>query len=356
MQPRRVPSRKLLDVSGPRMLALLSAAATPMGTEATRRSLRDGSDIGCEQKPPDKLFPIVRPQSADAGVPLARRPRLLFNHNPKAGGGSLLLYFQQAIGPVCQNQTTATPYCYVHVREPCWTGTDVRRNFFVIGGVREPCDHYVSLWAFGSDGHGAFSQKCRSFSNDSKTAEYCGTLGTAAPRFDSATDVLRFQQWVQHPLVMGVIARRFQQSYIDNDGAAHVDCWVVTDRFVQTLVGCLRAFEAQGGRVDWKRLAAFDQKLNTSTLTASTPPPMRPPLPPPSPIRPPPPPLSHPHYSKNSVTLTDPRDMHHAPCSHYFDEKMAHAIEHGPDAALYNDFRGSGVGRFGFHGCCKGSS
>ena len=320
-------------------LALMSAAATAV------------TGNHCEQETPDKPFPIVRPQPPDAGAP--RRPRLLFNHNPKAGGGSVLMAFGLAIGPQCMNQTTATPDCFVHVHESCWTGTWVRRNFFVIGSVREPCEQYVSLWAFGSAGGGAFSRECkRQFSNDSKTAEYCGTLGTASPLFDSAEDVVRFQQWVQHPLVAGVITRRFQQSYIDRDGAAHVDCWVVVDRFVQTLEGCLRAFEAQGGRVHWERLAAVNQNLTHSTLMLSMPPPMRRPPPAPPPARP----SSLPRYQIDKKSLTtDPRDLHHAPCLHYFDEKMAHAIEHGPDAALYDAFRGNGVGRFGFHGCCKGS-
>ena len=262
---------------------------------------------------------------------------------------------------MCENQATATPDCFVHMRESCWTGASVRRNFFVIGSVREPCSQYVSLWAFGSAGKGAFSSMCtRPFSNDSKIAQYCEMLGTSSPLFDSAKDVLRFQRWVQHPHVMGAITDRFNQSYIDDDGAAHVDCWVVVDRFMQTLVGCLRAFEAQGGRVNWKTLAkvnqnftyqhfdvaAVNQNLTHRTLMLSMPPPIRPPphLPP---VRPD-------SVSKNSLTV-DPREMHHAPCSHYFDEKTAHAIEHGPDAVLYDDFRGSGVGRFGFLGCCKGS-
>ena len=189
-------------------------------------------------------FPMVRPQPQHAGLPLARRPRLLFNHNPKAGGGSLLLAFAASIGPTCKNQSTATPDCFVHVRESCWTGAQVRREFFVIGSVREPCDQYVSLWAFGSAGNGRFSHECRRANHSETAPSYCGALGTASPRFDSAEDVLRFQQWVQNPLVMGTIARRFRTSYIDNDGAAHVDCWVVVDRFIQTLVSCLRAFEA----------------------------------------------------------------------------------------------------------------
>ena len=101
---------------------------------------------------------------AAAATTPQRRSTLLYNHNPKAGGGTILQVLRRATP--CEHlvdrnahrpwweDKTRNESCYVNVREAQASGRGDQRQAFVLGSVREPCDHYVSLWAFGSAGLG----------------------------------------------------------------------------------------------------------------------------------------------------------------------------------------------------------
>ena len=43
------------------------------------------------------------------------------------------------------------------------------------------------------------------------------------------------------------------------------------------------------------------------------------------------------YADKNNIT-GDPRMQHHAPCSTYFNEKIARRLEKGPESAIFNTF------------------
>merc|ERR1711972_50146 len=113
--------------------------------------------------------------------------------------------------------------------------------------------------------------------------------------------------------------RRFNNSYLKDGTGPHVDCFVRTDRYVRTLLGCLRDFERQGGSVKWAS-ETIQQLLIAEAAELS-----------PSPSAYPPPPPPHwRHVSKNQVVV-DPRTSHHSPCAHYFDRQTASFVQGGPE-------------------------
>ena len=204
------------------------------------------------------------------------RPLLIFNHNPKAGGGSILQVLRgfktkeikckkgvYNVG-VGTNQTQTISGCkagqwdkinnndnnndhenlnntFVNMAEFATTTSDDRGRGFVIGSIREPCSHYVSLWSFGSIGNGRFRKsKVR--------AEEL--YGISPPYFNTTEDIQRFRAWMKHKSVVGEVGRRVKASY-GNDVVDSVDCWVFIENFRESLLHCLGEYEAQGGYVDW---------------------------------------------------------------------------------------------------------
>ena len=95
------------------------------------------------------------------------RPLLLFKHNPKAAGGTILAILDE-IKPdsilktrydeLIQNGTLHTAInadtTFVRIRESSSVTPVEQKHAFVISSIREPCAHYVSLWSYGSSGQG----------------------------------------------------------------------------------------------------------------------------------------------------------------------------------------------------------
>ena len=109
------------------------------------------------------LFPFLAIEGQSA-----RRPTLLFDHLPKAGGTSVKAYLNKLIGTHVDGKQVAartghneslSPDKWVLVHEFESLTEAQRERFFTIGLVREPCSYYLSLWAFGSDGKGSERQK-----------------------------------------------------------------------------------------------------------------------------------------------------------------------------------------------------
>ncbi|OEU06752.1 hypothetical protein FRACYDRAFT_253530 [Fragilariopsis cylindrus CCMP1102] len=229
------------------------------------------------------------------------RPLLIFNHNPKAGGGSVLKTIRgfktneiqcrsgNRKESGCQpnqwdrinriisfssnlkdnnnnsslssfssnnnnNNTTETDTInntFIHIGEFSRTTAQDKERGYIIGTIREPCSQYVSLWSFGSFNNGAF----RNYQvRDTEL------YGQSPPYFNTTEDIQRFHKWMNHPSVIGEIGRRVTVSYgnddddNDNDNNSivnNVDCWVVVENFQQTLFDCLNRYENQGGYVDW---------------------------------------------------------------------------------------------------------
>lgn len=297
------------------------------------------------------------------------RPLLILNHNPKAGGGSIIEFVREIRGNrgirakkkrqcrtvgdiVAEHQknkneslTNDPRDAFIDVAEFCPSTFEDRRYGYVIGSVREPCSHYLSLWTYNSNGHGRFK----------RTAAHLH--GTEAPPFFNATaDVKMLRRWVRHGDVNGVLERRFESSYGGPDGNG-ADCFVFVELFQYTLVRCLRLYEAQGGSVDWnhpemapmlvkaddqerdllreigyddaRRLANDDEGDDDGDDDDN-----------------------HDHdnhefYSVDSKNdaLGNPQAKHHAACATYFDPETRELVENGPERNLYM--------RFGYRSCCS---
>ena len=277
---------------------------------------------------------LVRVQSHEARVTdQPDRPVLVFNHNPKAGGGTVLKVLR-ALTP-CEfvhHHNSHLPWwenpsrresCFVYVRESRSTGAQDRtKGGFVIGGVREPCDHFVSLWAFGSAGKGALRKMTQN--------QTLGLYGRDPPTFDSPRDLEAFREWLRHPMIEGIIQKRFDGSYVEGSHkTTHVDCWVRVEDEVRTLLACLRQFERRGGRLDWTSAEA-KKLLHAAEAPRGAPKEVE-------------------TYSgrllvsKNGVV--DVRLGHHAPCATYFQNASDAQFVEDRQARIYADF--------GYAGCCR---
>jgi len=268
---------------------------------------------------------LVRVQSHEARVTdQPDRPVLVFNHNPKAGGGTVKM-FLKALMPCVYVQhnnlhgkwwedPSRNESCFVLVTEFDSTGVQDRtKGGFVIGGVREPCDEFVSLWAFGSAGKGALRLE-----SSMKEELY----GRDPPTFDSPRDLEAFRKWLRHPKVEGnLIQKRFDKSYVHgSDKTTHVDCWVRTEDEVRTLLACLWQFERRGGRLDWTSAEA-------KTLLHAAEAPRR----------------ALKENDKDGVV--DVQLGHHAPCATYF--------QNAGDAQFVEDRQARIYADFGYAGCCR---
>ena len=346
-----------------RLLVVVTSLLLPfiMDSVGARRQLANG------QARPKRYF---LPNDLDYRQVAQNRTRLLYNHNPKAGGGTILAVrpcvhrkMRHLASIVCRSLfcyllfwfllLSLTPIqvlrnsfkctanklhnragysvwmnhngthsqakknakqmrkvpadCFIEESERELVTFKDRQRAFVIGSFREPCDHLVSLWSFSSGGKGGWRWVAPKFH------------GKNAP-YDSAEDIARFRKWVRNPRLTGWVGERFRESYVPKDGqhAAHVDCWVYTEALAQTLLRCLQLFESQGGALNWKsnqmkKLVRTNSKRRKLKCGG-----------------------------KNCVE-GDPRKRHHAPCAVYFDDDTRTLIE-TVEEGLFTTF--------GYNGCC----
>ena len=118
---------------------------------------------------------------------------------------------------------------------------------------------------------------------------------------NSSDDISRFRAWIQLESVRGLVTARFLSGYSTRP---HVDCWVVTDRLRESVLACLRLYEAQGGVV---AMARFDSAWSEALRNASNASP-------------------------------------HGDCAEYFDGALAAKVRGQLDAPLYRAFK--------WDGCC----
>ena len=299
---------------------------------------------------------IINNSNTDHFVP-SSRPLLIFKHNPKGGGGSIeqvLLELKSnyisnedafpdfypkktnhaAVSP--NNNTTALlatkkDHTLIIVHESQRVGMLHRQEGFVISSIREPCDQYVSLWAFGSAGHGSLHRRNKKRNYNWTLAAY----GHDSPTFDSQEDIKRFQQlWLPDPNIRGMIAKRFRDGYgrpnitVMANGStiysrpAPVDCWVYVDDFKATLYSCLREYEMQGGLVDWDAplLSALVKQLQQKNAKRKL------------------------GENPKNDPLGNPQLSHHAKCRTYYDNVTADIVQLGDESYIFK--------AFGYQGCC----
>mmetsp|Transcript_17298 Transcript_17298/g.36271 ORF Transcript_17298/g.36271 Transcript_17298/m.36271 type:complete len:380 (-) Transcript_17298:46-1185(-) len=309
------------------------------------------------------------------------KPLLAFKHNPKAGGGSIFILLSEMKtrnNTYLANFLKESTYCTTHPnvktkkksmeedslycqKEICVNSAKckysfldlaerndalmyikefdtadpiIQRRAFVISSIREPCDQFLSLWAYGSSGRGALHRNVDGYGKD-------------APYFDSPRDIDAFRHdWLGNREIKGMIARRHHQSFGNNrledtnadnklDGYP-VDCWVYVDDFDATMYSCLREYEIQGGHVDWtapllselvKDLQKkYDRSRRLQKLDGNTA-------------------IDGSNYTKNDP-LHNVQENHHSDCSKYFDEETAAFIRYGEEEFIYD--------YFGYESCCGG--
>mmetsp|Transcript_14026 Transcript_14026/g.28643 ORF Transcript_14026/g.28643 Transcript_14026/m.28643 type:complete len:380 (+) Transcript_14026:119-1258(+) len=309
------------------------------------------------------------------------KPLLAFKHNPKAGGGSIFILLSEMKtrnNTYLANFLKESTYCTSHPnvktkkksmeedslycqKEICVNSAKCKYSFldlaerndalmyikefdtadpiiqqraFVVSSIREPCDQFLSLWAYGSSGRGALHRNVDGY-------------GIDAPYFDSPRDIDAFRHdWLGNREIKGMIARRHHQSFGNNrledtnadnklDGYP-VDCWVYVDDFDATMYSCLREYEIQGGHVDWtapllselvKDLQKkYDRSRRLQKLDGNTA-------------------IDRSNYTKNDP-LHNVQENHHSDCSKYFDEETAAFIRYGEEEFIYD--------YFGYESCCGG--
>jgi len=309
------------------------------------------------------------------------KPLLAFKHNPKAGGGSIFILLSEMKtrnNTYLANFLKESTYCTSHPnvktkkksmeedslycqKEICVNSAKCKYSFldlaerndalmyikefdtadpiiqqraFVVSSIREPCDQFLSLWAYGSSGRGALHRNVDGY-------------GIDAPYFDSPRDIDAFRHdWLGNREIKGMIARRHHQSFGKNrledtnadnklDGYP-VDCWVYVDDFDATMYSCLREYEIQGGHVDWtapllselvKDLQKkYDRSRRLQKLDGNTA-------------------IDRSNYTKNDP-LHNVQENHHSDCSKYFDEETAAFIRYGEEEFIYD--------YFGYESCCGG--
>ena len=216
------------------------------------------------------------------------RQRLLFKHLAKAGGTAVISLLRKMV-----------PHDTLTVRPEAAKVTPAdRANHYVIGLVREPCSNYVSLWSYGSYGHGEFHRAITAYSSngDVSAKVYYGEQ----PPFVSTADVARFRAWMDLPAVQGIVTGRFLNGYSANP---HVDCWILTEHLADTLRWCLRQYQLQGGRVAAEAANITDASLREASQENASP---------------------------------------HGPCKLYYDARAAAQVQNGFDRALYRAFNWTG--------------
>jgi hypothetical protein len=197
-------------------------------------------------------------------------PQVTYDHMPKTGGTYLISILEAGVGAARFNIISE------------FDGVDylVAEDSFTIGSMRNPCDLYVSLWAFGADGAGTLSMQ---LPQDVRDRVY----GTTSPNKDSPEDVEKFRDWLRTISVLGQAgtltirlaisygfdpaltsmnlvgpASQYSETVRDEANAVmaafdpeRIDCWIYTENMTNDARICLQLWEVSnvdGGRVDWE--------------------------------------------------------------------------------------------------------
>jgi hypothetical protein len=198
-----------------------------------------------------------------------QKPRALaFKHLSKMAGTELIETFNNIMGK--GNWTLI---------DELFALTPQRRgDAFVIASVRNPCDYYVSLWAFDSsknfakfskmDGGSAFFEE----GNENKEKFANWVTWTQS----HGHGILSYRLWetllgLKDDLtcwdqVLGFCGKDFDDNKVEQDLAAWApsktaDCWVHTENLVDDLKHCFTKYEDDtGAKIDWARFEEHTAK------------------------------------------------------------------------------------------------
>jgi len=199
-----------------------------------------------------------------------RKDHLLYDHMPKAGG--------TFIAPLLRNAVGRT-YFGIRTEFEKLTARDVDVAF-TVGSVRNPCNYYLSLWAYGADHGGSM------MSVIPRKKRY--VYKTTSPNKDSQADIQKFQDWVNmvnRRDFPGIMSVRFAWSYAPVDMDIHavkppmkladselesvrrsladprkfmsrVSCWIRTESMSEDTRTCLETWQNKSGSaVNWDAYA-----------------------------------------------------------------------------------------------------
>ena len=249
---------------------------------------KDGSDLkihGYLEQERRLGFPNLSIHNAlkknSESLPQKRRQSFIYNHNQKTAGSFIYRTLKDKVVPSLPD---GIKFIYKSEREG--TGKEDWKKSFVIGSVREPCVHLVSLWAFGSRGGGGHAGHLKLMKQNGRIDEeedkYFELYGKEKP-FDGAEDVARFRKWAVHPKTQGLLTARFVHSY---ENRTYVDCFVRSDGEAAIELGrCLENFVRQADGISSEQVRFKISKK--------------------------------PHNATSG----------HASCSHYYDDKTARSVQ-----------------------------
>ena len=180
--------------------------------------------------------------------------KLVYNHLPKTGGTFVKYALAKVIPPELLG---------IRTEFQGFTGMEVGRDF-VVGSIRHPCNYYLSLWGFGSDGKGDLYSR--------QTANMKKILYGHTPPYNNTEDLEALDRWLGRNA--GVLSNRLKQSYALPGrpfDASLVDCWLETEHLLASLERCLNLYESRGGVVKWHELPSpEDGHTNPSSHASCT--------------------------------------------------------------------------------------
>lgn len=302
------------------------------------------------------LLQVVKQTSQMSSAPAETKRKshapkavFLYDHLPKAGGS-----FVRGVltGP---GSKVISPDHLRILEEPETLSEEDRQLAFTVGSVRNPCDYYVSCWAFSGKLPPATREHFLG-----KAPRNGVELYGASEELNTPEDQQRFGKWLRHimpdGIVPGLATARLLWSYANQSvgnatkpeptlqsvnlannpfteedrltyyraavsfDPSSVDCWIKTETIPEDLRRCLVAFEQQAGInvVNWqefdKRIALHESKHNQTPSENSG---------------------KIEVWSKNSG---------HQPCHFYFDKSNT-------DYVLNSDF--AIFSKFGYPSCCS---
>jgi hypothetical protein len=277
-------------------------------------------------------------QSRKTIIDLSLPDVFLYDHLPKAGGSFIRGIFEmpENVGKIIPKEN------YRIVTEFVSLTPDMRRETFTVGSVRNPCDYYVSWWAF----------KGKQVGPDFLTGKKEQVFG-ASENLDTREDQLRFKTWLHWMMPdakpPGLLTSRVLWSYFNESVAgarqppvmleaerepwaeadraiyvaaadkldpSTVDCWIKTESIASDLRKCLELFEQQAGSkiVNW---VEFDKIIEQR------------------------------EKQHDELTLSaqwTPKKNGHAKCNFYFNDNMKKYV-YKLDHAIFD--------KFGYSGCCS---
>lgn len=204
---------------------------------------------------------------------------VVFGHLPKGGGTFIkkVLY-------------SLFPNGGVHVFDEKDPVTSEALKQFTIGSIRNPCEWYVSFWAFVCQnyphhlprGEANCGPKTDSYDDhenimkfreahhphnlsaeDWVPSEWPGMLSVSFAKKYSGKALKRWPRATNNPLQEDVIA--IKQALRDFSPSA-IDCWVHTESETSDMTECIQSYERRGGTVNW---ASYEKVRNHSTHNPS---------------------------------------------------------------------------------------